>query len=75
MVGEWRHYLPIRRDSKISFFGPRGVFFQTFLSFQDLLSLFKMVVSLIGAVEEQAALTMSPRLFIEELASFVDWLR
>jgi len=31
VVGEWRHYLPIRRDSKISFFGPRGVFFRNSL--------------------------------------------
>ena len=29
-------------DSKISFFGSRGVFFPTFLSFQNLLSLFKI---------------------------------
>ena len=29
-------------DSKISYFGHRGVFFPTFLSFQNLLSLFKI---------------------------------
>ena len=38
-VGAWNFFFS---DSKISFFGPRGVFFPTFLSFQDLLSLFKI---------------------------------
>ena len=43
---KWVHFLQktpaYSVDSKISFFGPRGFFFLTFLSFQNLLSLFKI---------------------------------
>ena len=38
-VGVWNFFFS---DSKITFFGPRGVFFPPFSSFQDLLSLFKI---------------------------------
>ena len=44
---------------KISFFGPRGVFFPTFLSFQNLLSLFK-----IYWVHYISGRSLQPNLFI-----------